>query len=88
MMPQWLRKGFYRPRWQYWWPWNVSEPWRLQSGFGGDEYCNPSIITGVPFLGAFVIFYGRKLRTVEDGLCEDCLAENERDRLNGWNVIE
>lgn len=85
--PRWLCKGFYRPRWQYLWPWALSEPWRLSAWRGKDEYCNPSIVLGLPFLGAFVVFYERELRTVEDGLCEACLAENEKDRLDGWTVV-
>lgn len=51
---------------------------------GGDEYCNPSAVLELPFLGAFVVFYGRKLRTAKDGLCAECRAELEQDRLDGW----
>lgn len=41
-----------------------------------DEFCNRSIWITLPlFLGAVVIFYGRKLRTYDDGWCDACRAQ-------------
>jgi hypothetical protein len=68
-------KDFYGRRLQYHWPQHVTRPWLPCIRWRGmsDEFCNRSVWVTLPFfLGAVVIFYGCRLRTYDDGWCEDC----------------
>jgi len=69
----WDKGDYYSERWQYWAPWNVTNPWLPRMFRGGDEYCNPSVVIVLPLLGAFVWFYKRgPLRTEPCDECEVC----------------
>lgn len=63
---------FYGRRFQYHWPHHVTRPWLPALRLGADEFCNTSVWVTFPFLGAVVFFYGRKLRTFDDGWCQSC----------------
>lgn len=68
-------KDHYGHRLQYHWPHHISRPWLPAVRWRGmsDEFCNRSIWITLPlFAGALVIFYDRKLRTYDDGLCDPC----------------
>lgn len=79
-------------RLMYWPPWTVSDPWRPHVELTGDEHCNPSLLTVVPFAGAVIVFYGRRWRTEADGPCERCIAEHaaegyQHDGNGMWTKI-
>lgn len=81
-------KGIYRPRWQWWAPWQVTSFWRPRVERACDEYCNPSVLLVLPPLGAFVVFYAPgPLRTEAEGPCDDCKAEDARLEAEGWTVV-
>jgi hypothetical protein len=68
----WSRGSYYRPRWQWWAPWDVVHPWLPRLFTGSDEFCNPSVGVVLPFLGCLVIFYARgPMRTTQ---CDECIA--------------
>lgn len=49
--------GVCRRRFQWWFPWGVTD-WRLPRVFrGSDEWCNDSACVVVPPLGCFVLFW-------------------------------
>lgn len=82
-----MRSAIYRRRWQYHAPWTLTRPWLPRVARGADEWCNPSVYVVTP-LGSVVVFWRPgSLRTEQDGPCADCLADDERDRAQGWNVI-
>lgn len=57
--------GIYRRRFQIHYPWGVSPShWFRKPERGGDEWCNDSVIIYLGFLGAVVIFWRAKLRTM------------------------
>jgi len=72
------RSGIYRPRWQWWMPWGVTDFWKPRVFRGADEWCHVSFCVVAPPLGCLVLFWqpGRR-RTVpcpEDwGLMDDRL---------------
>jgi len=49
------RTGVYRPRWQWWFPWDVTDWWRPRAFKGGDEWCNVPGCLVVPPLGCFLV---------------------------------
>jgi hypothetical protein len=51
------RNGVYRRRWQWWFPWGVTDWWRPRAFRGGDEWCNDSACLILPPLGCFVVFW-------------------------------
>lgn len=75
-------KDYHGRRIQYHWPQNITRPWLplVEWEAMSDEFCNQSIWITLPlFLGAVVIFYGRRIRTWEDGWCEECRAQWVKD---------
>lgn len=64
------RGGIYRRRWQLWYPWDITDPWRPRIFRGADEWCNESIALILPLLGGLCIFWRpgrlRVLPCVED----------------------
>ena len=57
--------GVYRRRFQWRFPWGVTDWWLPRTFRGGDEWCNDSACAVIPPLGCFVLFWhpGR-LRTM------------------------
>lgn len=49
--------GIYRPRWQWWFPWNVTDWWKPRAFKGGDEWCNIPACFNVPPFGCLVLFW-------------------------------
>lgn len=76
-------KDYYSKRFQYHWPQHVVHPWMpdIQTK-GRDEFCNRAIWINIPFLGAITIFYSRKLRTWDDGWCDECRQDWDREHPN------
>jgi hypothetical protein len=75
------KSGIYRHRWQWWFPWSVTD-WPDRRTFpGADEYCNESIGVVLPPFGCLVVFYqpGR-LRRVP---CEECW-----EQLQDWQQAD
>lgn len=57
-MPEtFTRSGIYRRRWQYWYPWGVTRPWKPRAFRGGNEWCDDSLALILPFLGGLCVFW-------------------------------
>lgn len=56
-------------RFQYWSPKGLTRWWSFQFQRGCDEYHNKSIVIGVPFLGAIVVFWEREQDGGEEHVC-------------------
>lgn len=51
------KSGIYCRRWQWWFPWSVTD-WRKRRTFkGADEYCNESACLVLPPFGCLVVFW-------------------------------
>lgn len=66
------RSGIYRPRWQWWAPWGVTDPWKPRVFEGGDEWCNVPLCLVAPPLGCLVAYPPGPLRAMP---CAECWAE-------------
>lgn len=51
------RGGIYRPRWQWWYPWSVTDWWKPRAFKGGDEWCNIPVCFVVPPFGGVALFW-------------------------------
>jgi hypothetical protein len=51
------RSGIYRNRWQWWFPWSVTDWWKPRVFQGGDEWCNDAVCFVLPPLGCLVQFW-------------------------------
>lgn len=75
------RDGIYCRRFQWWFPWGVTDWWKPCPFRGGDEWGNPSVCLVLPPFGCLVLFWrpGR-LRTVP------CLEE--RALMDDWQLAD
>lgn len=69
--------GIYRRRWQWWFPWSLTDWWRPCVFTGADEWCDESACFVLPPLGCLVLFWrpGR-LRTLP---CAEEWAEMDEE---------
>lgn len=51
-------------RFMWWAPWKTTRPWRLWVWTGANEWCQRSVCLDLPFLGTFIVFWERTLRTM------------------------
>jgi hypothetical protein len=59
------RNGIYRRRWQWWFPWSVTDWWRPRFFLGGDEWCNVPGCLVIPPFGCILVLPPRaRLRTM------------------------
>ena len=66
--------GVYRRRFQWWFPWGVTDWWLPRVWRGADEWCNDSACVNIPPLGAFVLlWHPGRLRTMP------CMAD--------WSIL-
>lgn len=56
--------GIYRPRWQWWAPWGVTDWWLPRAFPGGDEWCNVPLCLVIPPLGCLAVFPPGRRRTM------------------------
>lgn len=56
------KNGIYLRRFQWWYPWNVTDWWQPRIFSGGDEWCNVPVCFVIPPLGCFVIYWRPRLR--------------------------
>ena len=45
------KSGIYRRRWQWWFPWSVTDWWKPRPFRGGDEWCDDSACMVLPPFG-------------------------------------
>lgn len=51
------KSGIYRRRWQWWFPWSVTDWWKPRTFRGGDEWSNDSACLVLPPFGCLVVFW-------------------------------